>query len=831
MGYPDEEGASPQPDSRPDPAPRPSSPWAQTSGGGRHGQAAGPPDGATGYGSEPEYQSASGDQSGRRYRSEPGYQSELRSRIARRRAADAAGVTPGYPPGGTGGYGPGTGGYGSADTGGYSAGGTGGHRAGPAAGYPGADTGGYPGGGQTSGFSAGQPTGYQSVGSGRRAADAGTATASGAYPQAPASSSPLSAPPAGRTGSHRRNPAPGTAPGFRPGAAPGGGAGWAPQPAREPETGRGRRARGRDAGRGGRDSSRGRESGRNAAHSALQPPAGDASRENAWRRPARTAGDEIQGGFGEGSLPGPRDGPGGSLWRAGAFRTAGPGGRGPVRGYPPAPGAPNPVYPPGQFSPWNTPALRTASVAGRAGAGAGLDGTGVDEEQPEYSLLAVSDPSADATATQTWTVLDDSQQTGEWTARAGQPDPLAAGGTGLSTGTGPLSAVRGPFDADTTYPGSPGPAELAGSPGLAEGPAALGAAAFADPGAFPDTEAGPESSQPLAARPGGRLATRPGPPAEPGPDGLPGDEADTGWPGMPGLDPAEDTGWFGTADEDTAASGAGGPRAAGPSAPPAGAPPRGSRSAARGRKPRRPRKPASRARMWLMPVVMMVIAGALVAGAYIHFVKGRTTTSSAASPATQQNSAASSPSPSLGPWKHITTRADDLAALTLAELFPDHFSQGGMVAERTIQKAGKNCTKMVLGKALQTALRKADCTQVMRASYLSTGQKIMATIGVLNLNNVTSAEKAGKATGATAFIKQLPAAKGPTKNLTKGTGLEEAQFKGHYLILTWAEFTNLKVPSGKAQRAKLDAFSRNLVAGTANISLTSRELFGKTQTP
>jgi hypothetical protein len=458
-------------------------------------------------------------------------------------------------------------------------------------------------------------------------------------------------------------------------------------------------------------------------------------------------------------------------------------------------------------------------VAGRAGAGAGLDGTGVDEGQPEYSLLAVSDPSADATATQTWTVLDDSQQTGEWTARAGQPDPLAAGATGLSTGTGPLSAVRGPLDADTTYPGSPGPAELAGSPGLAEGPAALGAAAFADPGAFPDTEAGPESSQPLAAWPGGRLATRPGLPAE------------------PGLDPAEDTGWFGTADEDPAASGAGGPRAADPSGPPAGAPPRGSRSAARGRKPRKPRrprkprKPASRARMWLMPVVMMVIAGALVAGAYIHFVKGRTTASSAASPATQQNSAASSPSPSLGPWKHITTRADDPAALTLAELFPDHFSQDGTVAERTIQKAAKNCTKMVLGKALQTALRKADCTQVMRASYLSTGQKIMATIGVLNLNNVTSAEKAGKATGATAFIKQLPAAKGPTKNLTKGTGLEEAQFKGHYLILTWAEFTNLKVPSGKAQRAKLDAFSRNLVAGTANISLTSRELFGKTQTP
>jgi len=796
MGYPDEEGASPQPDSRPDPAHRPSSAWAQASGGGRHGQAAGPADGTTGHWSEPGYQSSSGDQGEARHRSEPG------SRIARRRAAEAAGSPRGYVSDDTGGYtSDDTGGYTSGATGGYAPGTTGGHRAQPASGYAPADTGGYPGGGQAGGYSAqtggnsaGPATGYQPGGSGRWAADPGSAAGSGAYPQTSASGSPLAAPPAGRTGSHRRHPPAGADTGFRPGTPASGAPGGAPEPAREAETGRGRRGRGRDAGREGRDSPRGRESARAGARSAPQPPAGDTSRENAWRRPARTAGDEIQGGFGTGGLPSRDGGPGGSLWRAGAFRTTGPGGRGPVRGYPPAPGAPDPVYPPGQFSPWNTPALPTASVVGRAGAAAALDGAGEDGGQPGYSLLAISDPSADATATQTWMVLDDSQQTGEWAPQTGQPDPLADTGAGLDIRTGPRSAARGPFDAATTSAVSPGAAGLPGSAGLAE--AVPAAAAFAAQGVFPDTDA----------------------------------EPDTGWSPRPSPDP-EDSGWFSRPDLDTGAPGTGGPRAADPSGPPAGAPPRGSRSAARGRKPRKPRKPASRARMWLMPVVMMVIAGALVAGVYIHFVKGRVAASSAASPTTQQSSASSSPSPSLGPWKHITTRADDPTALTLAELFPDHFSQGGTVAERTVQKTGKNCTKTVLGKALQAALRKADCSQVMRASYLSTGQKIMATIGVLNLDNVTSAEKAGKATGATAFIKQLPAAKGPTKNLTKGTGLEEAQFKGHYLILTWAEFTNLKVPSGKAQRARLDAFSRNLVAGTANISLTSRELFGKTQTP
>jgi hypothetical protein len=473
-----------------------------------------------------------------------------------------------------------------------------------------------------------------------------------------------------------------------------------------------------------------------------------------------------------------------------------------VRGYPPAPGAPDPIYPPGQFSPWNTPALRIAGAAGRAaqGAGADLDGSSLDTAQPGYPLLAVSDPSADATATQTWAVLDEDQLTGEWTAAAGGSlaDPVA-GLLGRSSGqpasTGPQQAARGMFEPAGDDSGSPG------SPSQA---------AVLDPAGAP------------------------------GPAGTLGSAG--GWPSMPGLAP-EATGWYDAATGEAATGEAAMADAppdaadlvspAGPGRTQASAPPRGSRSAARGRKPgkpRKPRKPPSRARIWLMPLVMMLIAGGLVAGAYLHFVKGRATATSAPSPTTAVT-ASSSPSPSLGPWKHITTRAEDPTALTLTELFPTRYTSGGTVTKRTVQKHGTNCAKMVLGKALQAALRKADCTQVLRASYLSTGQKIMATIGVLNLSNVTGAEKAGKATGATAFIKQLPAAHGPTKNLAHGTGLEEAQVKGHYLILTWAEFTDLKAPANAKQRGQLDTFSRNLVARTANISLTSRELFGKAQTP
>jgi len=545
---------------------------------------------------------------------------------------------------------------------------------------------------------------------------------------------------------------------------------------------------------------------------------------------------------------------GGSLWSAGAFRTAGPGGRGPVRGYPPAPGAPDPVYPPGQFSPWNSPAPPTAGSAGRSGLGAGA---GTDTPEPGYPLLAVSDPAADATATQTWAVLDDAQLSGEWTAPAGSagvagagaavPDAVAAdllagdaaagdscprgpfepaGGFPEPPGFPPPSGVPGPaFAGQAGYPGQAGYADHAAPPGETDyqGRAGFpgetgypGQAAAGEPG-YPgwpgeDDQSG-ETGYP---RPGGRLAARQSRQA-----GLeaPPWAADDAVQSMPGLEPA--------------GPGTGGRRPANvtPSGgPPTGAPPRGSRSAARGGKPRKARKPASRARMWLMPLVMMVVVGVLIAVAYIHFVKGQQTASTAATPI-RKNTASSRPAPSLGPWKHITNRTDDPVALTLTELFPARFSSGGTVAIRTIRRAGANCASMVLGTALQAALRKAGCTQVMRASYLSTAQKIMATIGVLNLSDVTAAQRAGQATGATAFIKQLPAAHGPTHNLANGTGLEEAQFKGHYLILTWAEFTNLRAPGSAAQRAELDTFSRNLVAGTATITLTSRMLFGKPEVP
>ena len=441
-------------------------------------------------------------------------------------------------------------------------------------------------------------------------------------------------------------------------------------------------------------------------------------------------------------------------------------------------------------------------------------------------MLAVSDPSADMTATQTWAVLDADQLGDGWTGA-----PLAGSTQAASAGADLAQdrAYGGEQDTADSWPHS--------APG-ARGESPAGEGANGPAGAW---ENGPaeaawgngvaETAQPPSPGSARQLPRR----GRASRDAVGADATSYGqWP-EPDEEPtgrfaavAQTTGRnqadtkTGRNQADTKTTAAGHAAAA-----------RGdtgtrvSRAAARGRKPR---KPPSRVRVWLLPVLMALAVGTLVTVAYLRFDKGPASNAQASAPP-RKAAASSAPTASLGPWKHITTRSEDPVPLTLTELFPARFSSGGTIGARTIDEAGTNCPAAVLGAGLQSAVHKADCTQVMRASYITTDQKIMGTIGVLNLLDATSAERAGQATGASEFIDQLPAATGPTHNLTKGTGLEEAVYKGHYLILIWAEFTNLRSPTTAAEGAALKTFSDNLVSGTANISLTSRMVIGKSQTP
>jgi hypothetical protein len=234
-----------------------------------------------------------------------------------------------------------------------------------------------------------------------------------------------------------------------------------------------------------------------------------------------------------------------------------------------------------------------------------------------------------------------------------------------------------------------------------------------------------------------------------------------------------------------------------------------------------PRRRRGRAAWLALAGVVVIAAGGFVGYKYLYEPRVN-----APVPGTLRLPTTAPGSPSfdkaLGTWQHIGTRAEDPEPLTLTELYPPRFTLNGSSYTRTAASVSKDCTLAVYGSQLQAALQAGHCTQLLRASYISGDGTMMGTVGVANLSTSDAAHKAGLATGPQQILAPLAAQKGPTSKLGTGLGVVQAEIKGHYLILMWAEFTSLKSPSTEAQRLALEQFAANLVTGSANINLSSR---------
>jgi hypothetical protein len=238
-----------------------------------------------------------------------------------------------------------------------------------------------------------------------------------------------------------------------------------------------------------------------------------------------------------------------------------------------------------------------------------------------------------------------------------------------------------------------------------------------------------------------------------------------------------------------------------------------------------------------LALAVVVVAGA---AAYVFLLKP---TSSTKNDATAGPLPTASAQPSAqacvkvyGIYCHIENRVDDPTPLTVAELFPpvvNNVTKGQVTSSFTlaVTKVDTKCANAVIGSSLIAELTDGHCSQVLRASYVSGNGKIMGTIGVINLQTTNEAHYAGKVVDENDFIAPLAASEGVAKKLGQGTGVVEAEFKGHYLILTWSEFINGSTPSTTAEDNELEQFSGDLVAGTANISLSQRMVTGEAPSP
>jgi hypothetical protein len=247
---------------------------------------------------------------------------------------------------------------------------------------------------------------------------------------------------------------------------------------------------------------------------------------------------------------------------------------------------------------------------------------------------------------------------------------------------------------------------------------------------------------------------------------------------------------------------------------------------------------SGRKRPLLLAALGIAGVAVLAAAVYVFLLRPKPSadTSAAAGPLPTAGSASPGTAncvKQFGPYCHITLRTDDPEPLTLDELFPPQFVNETDHASftRVATRLDKTCANAVVGQDLVNALQNGKCTQVLRASYVSGDNKIMGTIGVVNLGTTNEAHYAGKVVGANDFVMPLSTSKGLTSKLGKGTGVVEAEFKGHYLILTWAEFTSTNAPKTQAENQQLEQFENDLVTGTANISLSQRMVNGKPATP
>jgi hypothetical protein len=240
-----------------------------------------------------------------------------------------------------------------------------------------------------------------------------------------------------------------------------------------------------------------------------------------------------------------------------------------------------------------------------------------------------------------------------------------------------------------------------------------------------------------------------------------------------------------------------------------------------------------RGRRLLLAALAVVVVGIVGVAAYVFVLK----------PSPASNSATAGPLPStsslpsqqacvqqLGTYCHIEARTDDPTPLSTAALFQPAFTNETDKISYTLvsTKTDTKCSAAVIGSALISKLKSGQCNQVLRASYVSQDGKIMGTIGVVNLATTNEAHYAGQVVGQSDFIAPLTAAKGVASKLGNGTGVVEAEFKGHYLILTWSEYVNGTTPKTSAQDKQLEQFGNDLVAGTANVTLSQRMVNGTT---
>jgi hypothetical protein len=231
--------------------------------------------------------------------------------------------------------------------------------------------------------------------------------------------------------------------------------------------------------------------------------------------------------------------------------------------------------------------------------------------------------------------------------------------------------------------------------------------------------------------------------------------------------------------------------------------------------------------------VVLLGLGVLLFGGLGGGSPSKAAASGPATPSAGDSSAASptaSPTPSIDPTAplgaKLKSRTTDPDPLTPDEVFKNHdFGKYSMTASGS----DSDCSKDVHGKSFLDAIKKGDCTQLLRATYVTSDGKIMGTVGIANLSSAAAASKAAKASSGTdAYLMPLPGDSGPSKKMNnKAIAQGSAEAKGHYLILTWVQRSDGKAFASNQTGAIKDFVTQVPLGSNLDNALQYRGISGK----
>ncbi len=233
----------------------------------------------------------------------------------------------------------------------------------------------------------------------------------------------------------------------------------------------------------------------------------------------------------------------------------------------------------------------------------------------------------------------------------------------------------------------------------------------------------------------------------------------------------------------------------------------------------------------------LVIAGALSVGAVVIvgvtggalYLASQDEAPASATAATPSPTITVDPTRPSGRFGYAASRATDPQPLTRKELFGHRkLTVGKRHYTRTIWRADKKCADGVTGTKITAAVKRAGCSQILRASYQDAKGEIIATIGVANLKTTSGAKKvtsAGAGSARKDYVKALPGKSGATQQLGKGEALAGAWTHGHYSVLVWCQFKDGHRPTTK-ERKRLNQASSDILDGTVYPALDTRSLTG-----